>query len=193
MKSVKVCAARFLFGVVALAASCSFSAESATRTAESWKREAEEHLQAGERRQAAEAYESAVRLDPSVRVQLAPVLVRLYAETETSDKALGWAKIAMARSPDPQAYLAGVYQSLGQPSQARALLVCELGKTNAPQRAMSLNWQLADLQLQQGATNAALVTLQKAVQAVKGTPDELKAEKRFQKLKKSCELKKEPQ
>ena len=183
---------RTLCFAVSLAASVAVSADSSARTAEQWKREAEARLRAGEKRQAADAYENAVRLEPAARVQLAPVLARLYAETKTADKALGWAKIAMERSPDPQAYLAGVYQSLGQAAQAQSILVRELGKTNAPPRVLSLNWQLADLQLRQGETNAALATLQKASQAVKGTPDAPRAEKRLQKLKQNSEPHRDP-
>lgn len=174
------------------AASVAVSADSSARTAEQWKLDAEARLRAGEKRQAAEAYEQAVRLEPSARVQLAPVLAGLYAETKTSDKALGWAKVAMERSPDPQAYLAGIYLKLGQPAQAQSILVRELGKTNAPPRALSLNWQLADLQLHQGDTNAALATLQKAAQAVRGTPDAPRAETHYQKLKLNSEPYRDP-
>lgn len=177
--------------VLSLVASFAWSADPSSLTAEQWKREAEAYLRAGEKRHAAEAYESAVRLEPVARVQLAPVLARLYAEMKTSDKALGWAKVVMERSPDPQAYLAGVYQSLGQAAQAQSILVRELGKTNAPPRTVSLSWQLADLQLQQGATNAALVTLEKAAQHVKGTPESAQAIKRLQKFKKSTALRNE--
>ena len=177
-----------LIGLTALIA---LSSDSSTRTAEQWKRQAEAHLKAGEKRQAAESYEQVVRLEPSARVQMAPVLVRLYTEEKMADRALGWAKVAMRTSPDPQAYLAGVHQSLGQRVQAGAILAGELAKSNAPPRTVSLSWQLADLQLQQGATNSALVTLEKAARHVKGTPESAQAEKRLQKFKKSTALRNE--
>jgi len=153
------------------------------KTAVEWKREAETHLRAGEKSQAAEAYEQVLRLDPSSRVQLAPVLVRLYAGLKTSDKALGWAKVVMARSPDPQAYLAGVYLSLEQVEQAESILVVELAKSNAPPRTVSLSYQLADLQLHQGSTNSALRTLERVAVSVKGTPDEAMISKRVRDIK----------
>lgn len=166
-----------------LSASLVMSADQSSLTAEQWRHEAEARLRAGDKRQAVEAYESAVRLEPGTRVQMAPLLARLYAEIKTSDKALGWAKIAMTRSPDPQAYLAGIYETLGQRVQAASILTGELAKSNAPPRTVSLSWQLADLQLLQGETNAAITTLEKAVRAVKGTPESAKAGKRLQGIK----------
>jgi tetratricopeptide (TPR) repeat protein len=162
------------------------SAEPSEKTASEWRKTAEAHLRAGEKRQAAEAYEQLIRQAPSARIQLAPMLARLYAETKASDKALGWAKVAMERSPDPRAYLAGIHLALGQNVQAQSILAEELAKSNAPPRTVSLSWQLADLQLQQGETNAALATLEKATQSVKGTSESAKAEKRLQKLKREA-------
>lgn len=163
------------------------AAEPGTQTAEDWRKAAEVHLKAGDKLQAAEAYEQVVRMEPLARVQLAPVLARLYAETKTPDQALGWAKVAMERSPDPRAYLAGIHQTLGQKVQAESILAGELAKTNAPPRTVSLSKQLADLQLSQGETNAAIATLEKAVQAVTGSPEAARAKMRLQMLKRRSE------
>ena len=114
---------------------------------------------------------------------MAPLLARLYAAIKMSDKALGWAKIAMARSPDPQACLAGICETSGLRVQAASILAAELAKSNAPPRTVSLSWQLADLQLLQGETNAAIMTLEKTVRAVQGTPESAKAGKRLQGIK----------
>ena len=178
MKRVRMC---WLSACVLLAV-CGVAQTSGTGAVD-WRKKAEEHLRGGRKLEAAQAFEQVVRQEPVARLQLAPMLARLYAELGSSDKALGWARIAMERSPDPRAYLAGAHASLGQFKQAQAILGEELAKSNPPPRTVALSWQLADVQLKQGETNAALVTLDTAARAVEGTPEAAMAEKRARKLR----------
>jgi tetratricopeptide (TPR) repeat protein len=132
--------------------------------------------------EAVRVYEEMAQFDPVRRKVLAPRLVSLYASLGNAPRSLFWAQQAMVDNPDPQAYLAGVHTLLGQHAEAASLLATELARTNTATRAVALRWQLADLQLQQGRTNAALETLHAAEKSAKGSELEKLARQRVERL-----------
>jgi len=117
---------------------------------------------AGKPRDAAAAYEKLLQRDASYEALLSPRLVDLYIAQERPDAALAWAKRVSARSPDPQAYLAGVYARLRQWKESELLLRRALAAANNPQRRIPLLWQLAEAQEGQGEGDAAQTTLAEA-------------------------------
>lgn len=116
------------------------------QTPERLKSVAERFARAGQPREAAAAYEQVLQVDTNARAVLAPVLVRLYIESEQPRPALAWAQQVMTNTPDPQAYLAGVYAAIGSHREARALLEHELARSNSATRAASLKLQLERLE-----------------------------------------------
>lgn len=138
------------------------------------------HEQAGDKVKAAEIYEKIVAQDPTKRFVLAPRLVRLYAESGVTNKALEWAEAVMKTNPDPQAYLAGVQAMLGDWTAARALLEQEIQKSGEARRKLTLLWQLADVLDRQGDRAEARKRLETAVAMAQGTPDEPAARARLE-------------
>jgi regulator of sirC expression with transglutaminase-like and TPR domain len=116
------------------------------QTPERLKSVAERYAQAGQPREAAAAYEQVVLVDTNARAVLAPLLVRLYIESRQPRPALEWARQVMTNTPDPQAYLAGVYAAIGSHREARALLEHELARSNSATRAAMLKLQLERLE-----------------------------------------------
>jgi tetratricopeptide (TPR) repeat protein len=106
---------------------------------------AERYARAGQPREAAAAYEEVLQVDTNARAVLAPLLVRLYIESKQPRPALAWAQQVMTNTPDPQAYLAGVYEAIGSRREAQALLEHELSRSNSATRAASLKLQLERL------------------------------------------------
>jgi tetratricopeptide (TPR) repeat protein len=133
----------------------------------------------GDKAKAAETYEAIIAQEPGKRLVLAPRLVRLYAETGVTNKALEWAHVAMEHNPDPQAYLAGVHTMLGDTRAAKTILDKEIAAASPPRRQLTLRWQLADVLEKEGDAVAAEKTLTEAAEKVKGTPDEAAATKRL--------------
>jgi tetratricopeptide (TPR) repeat protein len=80
---------------------------------------AERYARAGQPREAAAAYEEVLQVDTNARAVLAPLLVRLYIESKQPRPALAWAQQVMTNTPDPQAYLAGVYEAIGSRREAQ--------------------------------------------------------------------------
>lgn len=115
------------------------------QTPERLKSVAERYARAGQPREAAAAYEQVLQVDTNARAVLAPLLVRLYIESKQPRPALAWARQVMSNTPDPQAYLAGVYEAIGSHREARALLEHELARSNSTARAAALKLQLEQL------------------------------------------------
>ncbi len=115
------------------------------QTPERLKSVAERFARAGQPREAAAAYEQVLQADTNARAVLAPLLVRLYIESKQPRPALAWAQQVMTNTPDPQAYLAGVYEAIGSHREARALLEHELSRSNSATRAAALKLQLERL------------------------------------------------
>lgn len=115
----------------------------------------------GKAREAAAAYEQLLQRDASGEAIVAPRLVNLYIELNRPDAALAWAKRAAARTPEPQAYLAGVYARLHQWKESELLLRHALVAA-PPERRLPLLWQLAEAQEGLGDVDAAQATLAQA-------------------------------
>jgi tetratricopeptide (TPR) repeat protein len=99
----------------------------------------------GLKQKAAEIYEKLAAMDPGRKKAVQNRLVRLYVDLEQRDKALEWAEIAAADTPDPQAYMAQVHVMLGEVGVARGLLEKEIETAKEPARKMTLLFQLADI------------------------------------------------
>ena len=120
---------------------------------------------AGKAREAAAAYEQLLQRDTSGEAIVAPRLVDLYIAQDRPDAALAWAKRVASRSPEPQAYLAGVYARLRQWKESELILRRALAAAPS-ERRLPLLWQLAEAQEGQGDVEAALATLAQARDAV---------------------------
>lgn len=151
-----------------------------TAPAPDYARQAAAYERAGDRLKAAEAYEKLAVQDPAKRELLAGRLVRLYAETGQTNRALSWARVVMTTNPDPQAYLAGVNSMLGRHAEARAILAAEIQKAPEARRRMLLEWQLADVLNKAGQPGEAAEALGRALAAARGTPDEAAARRRVE-------------
>jgi tetratricopeptide (TPR) repeat protein len=138
----------------------------------------------GRKLDAAAIYEQMVRTNSTARKVLSLRLVTIYAETGEANKALSWAHEVMRDNPDPQAYLAGVHERLGQRPQARAILEREIvGNTNRT-RSVTLRWQLAEVCREAGDAEKAKRLLTEAAEAAKGTAMEPAAQRRLSALRK---------
>ncbi len=133
---------------------------------------AEHHLRAGSYTAAAEVYETLRAADPAGAAVLDALLVDLYIKSAQPEKAMARARAQMARTPDPQAYLAGVYARLNRVPEAVALVERELSGETNPVRRFALRAQLVRLHEQAGDTQAALETARAGHQEVVGTPME---------------------
>jgi len=142
-------------------------------------RQAQELERANKPLEAAALYEKMAAEDPARRLVVAHRLVRIYVQARMEKRALRWARIVTENHPDPQAYLAGVYGMLDKWTEAAALLEGELAKGGEPRRRLVLLWQLADLHEQAGATDKAAAALTRAVETVRGSPDETAAQRRL--------------
>ncbi len=135
---------RLSTGLLLLTAALALAQE--PQTPERLKSVAERFARAGQPREAAAAYEQVLQVDTNARAVLAPLLVRLYIESKQPRPALAWAQQVMTNTPDPQAYLAGVYAAIGSHREARALLEHELARSNSATRAAALKLQLERLE-----------------------------------------------
>jgi tetratricopeptide (TPR) repeat protein len=142
-------------------------------------RQAQELERANKPLEAAALYEKMAAEDATKRLVLAHRLVRIYVQARMEERALRWAKVVIEQHPDPQAYLAGVYGMLDKWAEAAAILEGELAKGGEPRRRLVLLWQLADLHEQSGAPDKAAAALTRAVETVRGTPDEAPAQRRL--------------
>lgn len=133
----------------------------------------------GEKQKAAEAYEQLIKVEPGFKLVLGNRLVKLYAETGQTEKALTWARMVMERNPDPQAYLAGVFAMCGQPKKAKAILGKEIRSVRLPRRKVTLHWQLADILEKEGNLSGAEDALMVAADAARGTPEARAATRRI--------------
>jgi tetratricopeptide (TPR) repeat protein len=178
MRSCRIVAGLLLVSATVTSAEKPAATTSATRHSD-LTREAMVYERKGDKAKALEAYEAIVAKEPGKKLVLAPRLVRLYAETGVTNKALEWAQVAMQNNPDPQAYLAGVYTLLGDARAARGILDKEIAAASEPRRQLTLRWQLADVLEKEGDVAAAEKTLSEAADKVKGTPDESAAKRRL--------------
>ncbi|MDD4101394.1 MAG: hypothetical protein PHU80_02020 [Kiritimatiellae bacterium] len=128
-------------------------------------RRATEAERAGCTGDAISAYEELLRQDPSYNSVAAPRLVELYTASGQASHALAWARKAAPGRPDPQAYLACVYASLGQFKEAEMILRQAVTATSDCEKLLPLLWQMADVQEKQGDYSAALATLNAACTA----------------------------
>lgn len=153
-------------------------------TPEKLKATAEYYVKQGQKREGAESYEQLIKVDPSTRLVVAPLLVKLYVETKQPRQALSWAQQVMTNMPDPKAYLAGVYESIGSRNEARALLEHELSANNDRGRILQLRLQLASLEEHGGRMDEARAQFQLAADVAKGSPDEALVRRMLQRISK---------
>jgi tetratricopeptide (TPR) repeat protein len=99
----------------------------------------------GLKQKAAEIYEKLAAMDSGRKKAVQNRLVKLYVDMEQRDKALEWAEIAAADTPDPQAFMVQVHVMLGEAGVARGLLEKEIETAKEPVRKMTLLFQLADI------------------------------------------------
>jgi tetratricopeptide (TPR) repeat protein len=171
--------------VVCLAALCSWPALAQNISAEPEQAsdlaiKAESAARAGQPLKAAAAYEELAAQDASKLQVLAAMLVKLYAEGGEPDSALKWAGEASRVNPDPEAYMAGVYELLGRPAEARKILDAEIAKEKDPRRLLTLYWQLAGVYEKEGDIDRAGALLEAAEKAVAGRPEEGSARQRLE-------------
>lgn len=140
----------------------SFSAVPETKVAETSQaimRRGTEADRAGRAVEAIAAYEALLRNDTRFEAVVAPRLVKLYSDRGQAADALAWAARVARRQPAPKAYLAGIYERLGQKQEAELLLRQAISEERAPAQRVPLLWQLADVQEGQGDRDAARATL----------------------------------
>jgi tetratricopeptide (TPR) repeat protein len=89
----------------------------------------------------------------------------------------------MTGRPDPEAYLAGVLEQLGQWKEAELLLRNTVRDVTDPQRRVSLHWQLADVYEHQGRREDALQSLSAAREAAQGSSLQSAAAARLETLR----------
>lgn len=140
---------------------------------------AESQVRAGKPAEAAKTYEEFISLNPQHRPVVAGILVRLYAEAGNSGKAMEWARVVMETTPDPQAYLSGVYSLSGNHREAIRILQVELEPQPSAERAIPLYWQLADEYEKLGDVDSAEQALNQAAEAAAGSPRESAARARL--------------
>jgi len=149
------------------------------KTPERLKAMAAQFEQDGSKADAAEVYEELIRMEPSSRGVLAPRLVQIYIELRKPNEALTWAREVKDATPDPAAYLAGVYTQLGGYNEAESILAAEIGGAEDPSlRKTTLLWQLAELYAKQNREKERDDALARALKAAEGTPYEEAARKR---------------
>ncbi len=141
------------------------------------------HARAGRWEAAAQVYERVLELDAGFASALAPQVVQLYARAGRSAQALAWTQRVMASHPEPEAYLAGVLARVGQPVEARLVLRRALRQAAGPSARQRLYWQLADLELADGATNAAVAALGAALGEAASPADQTAARARLEALR----------
>ena len=139
---------------------------------------AQHYEREGMKREAAQAYERLLEKRPVARMAVAPRLVQLYVDTAQREKALAAARDYMDETPDPLAYLAGVYAQLGGYREAVTLLEKALTKTRSPRRECALLWQLADVYELDGRHAMARSCLTNAL-AITGEHPQAKAARRL--------------
>jgi len=140
---------------------------------------AAQHERAGRKKEAAALYEEIARTNTVARKVLSHRLVTIYTESGETNKALAWASEVMKDNPDPQAYLAGVNERLGQTDKAQEILQREIAGNTNSMRAITLRWQFADLCYKTGDSIKARVLLTEAVTAASGTAMETAARRRL--------------
>lgn len=135
---------------------------------------AEQYEHEGLQTEAAATYEQIIVADATTRSILAPRLVELYAATRQPQKALEWARAIQEQMPDPQAYLAWVYEQVGGYPEAEAILKRELTSERRAPRRQSLLFQLAGLYEKTGRSEEAdvLRTQARTLQSSKTNPEE---------------------
>ena len=134
---------------------------------------------AGDAHGAAAAYEQIVRDDPATRPVLATRIARLYAEAGVTNQALEWAAAAAEQHPDPQAFLAGIHEMLGDAPGALAILIPEIARAEDPGRKIALLWLAADVCRNAGLKDQAVEYLQRALDAAQGRPEEERTRKKL--------------
>lgn len=147
--------------LLALGAAC-FSAKAETNAvgiSQALMRRGTEADRAGRAVEAIAAYEALLRNDSRFESVVAPRLVKLYGDRGQAADALAWAARVARRQPAPKAYLAGIYQRLGQKQEAELLLRQAISESRTPDQRVPLFWQLADLQESMGEKDAACETL----------------------------------
>ncbi|HOW96805.1 MAG TPA: hypothetical protein P5567_08645 [Kiritimatiellia bacterium] len=126
---------------------------------------AQQHEQAGEKQAAADIYEIIMAREPSSRQILAARLAILCAEMGATNKALAWAHEVASANPDPEAYLAGIYEKLGDLTKAQAILK-DLVQQEAGSRVMLARfWQLAAVYEKMGQLESSEAMLKRAYEA----------------------------
>lgn len=172
--------------MVALGCSSAAAQEMPPETPRRLKGMAEQFERDGHKKEAAEVYERLVVKEPSSRGVIAPHLVKLYIETRQPKQALAWAREYMEDTPDPQAYLAGVYSQIGGYNEAMSILNKEIASAEKQgARALALRWQLADLQKKTGEIEAARKTLAEAVALAGDRPEGAVAKRQFETFEKA--------
>lgn len=119
-----------------------------TNDAQRLKAVAESYARARQFDEAAATYEKLAEVEPGARGVIGPLLVQLYIQEHKPAPALRWAEQVMTNTPDPRAYLAGVYAQMGNVKEARAILEFEQSRTNSPYRSDLLQRQLDALKKQ---------------------------------------------
>jgi tetratricopeptide (TPR) repeat protein len=145
----------------------------------SLRRAAAQLDQAGATAEAAATYEEMARREPEQAAVVAPRLVSLYVALGRPDDALRWAQQHAGRTPDPTAYLAGVYTDLGEYDHALRLLRPTLVEPQELQVTLARYWQVADIQMAAGHRQEALATLEAAARLATGSPHEATATRRL--------------
>ena len=169
-----------ILSVVGLAVLCSAPSFAQDAKPDRLSVKAESAARAGRPLEAAAAYEELAAQDPSKRQAIAWMLVKLYAEGGKPEKALQWADEAKRVNPDPEAYMAGVYELLKRRDEARKILDAEIAKEKDPRRLLTLYWQLAGVYEKDGDVDRAGALLEAAEKAVAGRPEEGSARQRLE-------------
>jgi tetratricopeptide (TPR) repeat protein len=111
-------------------------------------------------KEAAEVYEAILGAEPTATRVITPKLVRLYVQSEQPGKAMDKAREFMNDTPDPQAYLAGVYTMVGGYREAEVILREAIGSEKKhTRRRIMLHWQLSDLYVKSKRLDMAEKTL----------------------------------
>jgi tetratricopeptide (TPR) repeat protein len=136
----------------------------------------------GKQREAAEACERVLALDPSRAFLLEKHLARLYAQQGDVERALPWARKAAERMPEPAGFLAGIYALAGRLDDARRVVTNELVGVREPRRRIALLWQLADVEKQAGAREAEQRALEEAARLAQGRIEQGTAQRLLKEL-----------